>query len=354
MSNPNSLFDPNLLAQSFPDAAVSGHLDGLDPHRKPYIELAERFRNNQAMLGIAAQAGVSVDTAASVADLMSTPSHGSLDSLATSSPEARVFAETIKATHTTMGDMLRATGDVFTLPDLNSPEFVSTNWQRLHEATKAYEQLGIPAEVVFSPINRPLDGGHGWKTFFSQLRQWQDGNNPDTAHKLKNTTDGDGLWINGDIPNQWNGVIDTSSDAPQWQVSVVPVDNKPAVTNVAYDGTNALGDVPTDLSSIVGLLPPTPSIDPSQPPKLAGHPKAESLMTIIASRLYQNKANKDSSQLEQTPIDSNTWSWAEGVINSGAFGLAVYWNPGDGRVCLVRGVVGIRDVYLGVRPEVRG
>jgi hypothetical protein len=352
MPNPNSLFDPSLLAQSFPDAAVSGHLDGLDPHRKPYMELAERFRNNQAMLGIAAQAGVSVDTAASVANLMNTPSHGSsLDSLATSSPEARVFAETVKATHTTMGDMLRATGDVFTLPSLDSPEFATTNWQRLMEATKAYEGLGIPSQVVLSPINRPLEGEHGWKTFFSGLRQWQDNNNPDAVHRLQNQTDGDGLWSSNEVLSQWDSVIDTGPDAPQWQASVVPTDNKPAVTNVAYDSTNALGDVPTDLSSIVALLPPTPSIDPSQPPKLAGHPKAESLMTLIASQLY---LNKDNSQPEQTPIDSNTWTWAEGIISSGANGLAVDWGPGFGQVFLNHSGVGTRVDFLGVRPGVRG
>ena len=250
--------------------------------------------------------------------------------------------------------MLRVTGDVFTLPNLDSKEFAGVDWQRLHEATKVYESLGIPSQVVLSPINRPLEGEHGWKTFFSKLRAWQEKEHPDAVHKLKNQTDGDGLWINNEIPSQWSGVIDTSSDAPQWQASVIPTDNKPAVTNVAYDSTNALGDVPTDLSSIVALLPPTPSTDPNQPPKLAGHPKAESLMTIIASQLYLNKVNKDNSQPEQTPIDSNTWTWAEGIINSGASGLAVIWDPDDGQVLLNHDVVGIRVDYLGVRPEVRG
>lgn len=354
MPNPNSLFDPSLLAQSFPDAAVSGHLDGLDPHREPYEELAYRFRERQTALGIAAQAGVSVDTAASVADLMNTPSYGSLDSLATSSPEARAFVETVKTVHTAMGDMLRVSGDVFTLPDLNSPEFATTEWQRLHEAGKVYESLGIPSQVVLSPINRPLEGEHGWKTFFSGLRAWQEKEHPESAHKLKKQTDGDGLWINDEVSSQWDSVIDTSVNAPQWQASVVPVDNKPAVTNVAYDSTNAQGDVPTDLSNIVAFLPPTPSLDPNQPPRLAGHPKAESLMTIIASQLYQNKVSVNNSQPEQTPIDSNTWTWAEGIISNGASGLAVYWSPGSGRVDLSRNVVGVRDDFLGVRPGVRG
>ena len=354
MPNPNSLFDPSLLAQSFPDAAVSGHLDGLDPHREPYEELALKFRERQTALGIAAQAGVSVDTAASVANLMNTPSHGLLDSLATLSPEARAFAETVKATHSSMDDMLHATGDVFTLPGLDSKEFAATNWQRLHEATKVYESLGIPSQVVLSPINRILEGEHGWKTFFSGLRAWQEKEHPESAHKLKKQTDGDGLWINDEVSSQWDSVIDTGQDAPQWQISVIPVDNKPPVTNVAYDSTNSQGDVPTDLSNIVALLPPTPSTDPNQPPKLAGHPKAESLMTIIASQLYQNKVRQDNNQPEQTPIDSNTWTWAEGIISNGASGLAVLWNPDDGQVVLDHGDVGLRDGILGVRPEVRG
>ena len=68
----------------------------------------------------------------------------------------------------------------------------------------------------------------------------------------------------------------------------------------------------------------------------------------------QNKVNKDDSQPEQIPIDSSTWTWAEGIINNGASGLAVRWNPDYGRVLLSLGVVGDRVVRLGVRPEVRG
>jgi len=349
MPNPNTLFDPATLAESFPDAASSGHLDGLDPHRAPYVELAERFRNNQAMLGIAAQAGVSVDTAVQVADLMNTPSNHSLDTLSLASPEGKAFTELVKGVHRTMDHMLHTTGNVFTLPDLNSPEFAATNWQRLHEAGKAYEQLGIPAEVVFSPINRPLDGNHGWKTFFSGLRAWQDTNHPDSTNKLQKQTDGDGLLINDEITAQWNDVTDTSPNAKQWQVSVVPVSDKAPVVNVAHDGTNAQGDVPTDLSNIIAFLPPTPSIDPNQPPKLAGHPKAETLLTIHATRHFEGK----------DPIDgkiggSYYWSWAEGVINNGADGLFVYWFPDYGRVVLSLGDVGNRVDRLGARPEVRG
>lgn len=345
--SPNTLFDPTTLAEAFPDAVSSGHIDGIDPHRTPYEELGRKFSEHQMSLGIAAQAGVSVDTATAVANLMNTTAHHSLDSLLGSSLEGRLFAETAKSVHRTMDDLLRKTGDVFALPGLDSPEFKNTNWQRLHEATKAYEQLGIESAVVFAPINRPLDGTHGWRTFFSGLRQWQDKAQPNATNKLQNQNDGDGLWINSEISDQWDSVIDTSPSAPQWQVSVVPVTDKAPVVSVAHDGTDAQGNVPPELQHMLGLLPPTPNT--GTVPKLASHPKAESLLTIHAMRHFEGK----------DPIDgkiggSYYWSWAEGTINNGARGLAVHWSPGDGRVYLYHFGVGSRGDLLGVRPEVRG
>jgi len=356
MPNPNSLFDPSLLNQSFPDAASSGHLDGLDPHREPYEKLALNFRKHQTALGIATLAGVSVDTAASVADLMNKTSYGSLDNLATSFPEARVFAEEVKATHAVMGDMLRATGDVFTLPNLDSKEFAGVDWQRLHEATGAYESLGILSQVVFTPINRPLgtkqDDGTPieptgtWRAFYSRLRQWQDNNNPDSAHKLQKLDYGDGLWINDEVSSQWGSVIDTGPNASQWQVSVVPITDKAPVVSIAHDGTAADDSIPPYLRTILDKLPGNQN-DPDT--GISINPKAETLLTVHATRHFEGK----------DPIDGKVngtyyCSWTEGTINNGAYGLAVYWNPDCGQVRLYLRDVGNRGDLLGVRPEVRG
>jgi len=348
MPNPNTLFDPSTLAESFPDAAASGHLYGLDPHRTPYEELAERFRNHQAVQGIAAQAGVSVNTAENVADLMNPPSHGSLDALA-SSPEGRAFTERVKNVHGTMGNMLQVTGDVFALPELNSPEFASVDWQRLHEAVGAYERLGIPSEVVFTPINRPLEGNHGWKTFYSGLTTWQVTNHPNFKHKLAKQDDGDGLRINDEVLSQWNDVIDTNTDAKQWQVSVVPVSDRAPVLSVAHDATASDGSIPADLRNILDKLPTNTSNQNDPDVYLLTDPKAETLLTIHAMRHFVLK-----DPIDDKINDTYYWSWAEGVINNGASGLAVYWRPDHGQVGLSLIGVGVRVRSLGVRPEVRG
>ena len=285
-------------------------------------------------------------------------SNGSLDSLS-SSPEGRAFAELVKQTHHQMGRMIEETGHVFSdIPNLDSPEFANTNWQRLLEATKAYEELNIPSQLVFTPINRPLgeelaDGNYtpgSWRALFSGLRAWQDTNHPDSAHKLQNLEDGDGLWINNEVATQWNSVIDTNPNAPQWQVSVVPVSSKTPVLNVAHNGTAADRSIPANLRDILDKLP-TGSDNSNTDPDIytITNPKAETLFTIHAMRQFN----------KQDPIDGKivslyNWSWAEGTIDNGVRGLAVSWNPDHGQVLLSHDVVGLRGGDLGVRPEVRG
>lgn len=141
-----------------------------------------------------------------------------------------------------------------------------------------------------------------------------------------------------------------TSNAPQWQVSVVPVSSKAPVLNVTHNGTAADRSIPENLRTILDKLPTGPDNSNTGPDIYTiTNPKAETLLTIHAMRQFN----------KQDPIDGKkgslyNWSWAEGTINDGADGLAVGWNRVNGRVNLDYGDVGSRAVNLGVRPEVRG
>lgn len=348
------MLSPETIKAAFPDATDDAVRSASGMYTDRYDQLGQAFRASQEALGVAAITGSSADTAEAVLRLMhASPESGSLDQLG-SSKEAKHFSDTVKSAHTATAELMKVTGAAFgELPLLSSPEFKNIDWQRLLEASKVYEQLGIPATVVFAPSNRPLDGANGWRAFFSNLRQWQDTANPGTSYKLKHQADGDGLWVSDTVANEWDTRIDQSPTAPQWEVSIVPSTDTPTVTQVSYDSTDSQGNVPTSLSNLVAFLPPTPSSTPNQPPKLAGHPTPETILTIHALTHYHNKTHIIT-QSEQSPIDSNTYTWADGTLQNGAVGLVVDWFPGLGRVFLHGNVVGDRYHYLGVRPAVRG
>ena len=141
-----------------------------------------------------------------------------------------------------------------------------------------------------------------------------------------------------------------TSNAPQWQVSVVPVSSKAPVLNVTHNGTAADRSIPENLRTILDKLPTGPDNSNTGPDIYTiTNPKAETLLTIHAMRQFN----------KQDPIDGKivslyNWSWAEGTIDNGADGLAVRWSPVCGQVYLNRSGVGDRGDRLGVRPEVRG
>lgn len=217
-------------------------------------------------------------------------------------------------------------------PGLGDSEFSHINWDRLAQGYDAYERLGLQPEVVIAPEGRNLQF---WKSLYGNLRQWQDEHQPTAPHRLKKQNDGDGLYINEDVRNNWALL----SGGSGWSVSVLPTTAKPPVLNVNHNGKNADGKLPQNLEDLLRtqeLLVPGPQLNPT----------ITSYLTLQAMRLHRGEA----------PVDSETWSWLRGTFGD-ANNLRApggRWDPGVGRVRLDWGDVSYRDDFLGVRLPVWG
>jgi hypothetical protein len=236
-------------------------------------------------------------------------------------------------------DLLHLTHPSLVVPELEHQLF-DVNWNHLRETYEAYERLGIAAEVVMGPEGYPLDF---WRTVFSNLRQWQDTNHPDAPHRLKNQSDGEGLWVNAEVAAHWEQLVDT--DNPRWQATVIPTPPKAPILGVDHNGKARDNTVPEELANILRALPGSDLT----------HPPTESYLMLQATRLHTGQAPVDSY------IDSlYYWSWLDGEFTVRQDGKDYQaapgggWDPGSGQVVLDWNDVGDRDDSLGVRLSGRG
>ena len=359
----STLFNPSALAEAFPAAAEAGNID-VNPHRAPYEGLSERFRASQAALGIAATQGASVETGRQIDHLMNEPAEDVYDVLssiaALRTPEGKAFTERVRETHELTKAMFEATGSIFSIPELKSPELKNIDWPRLHEAQEIYKGLGIKSRVIFTAVGRELEGDESWTAFFSGLREWQDTNHPEAEHVLKNQNDGDGLWIWDSVKTNWQEAIQKDRGSGlRWAVSVMPIEDAPINVSIDHSGkaadTNQNGAVtreyvPDELAGVISSLPK----QPDGRAYALTHPRAETLMTAIALQIFENSTLEARGEDQITPIDKNTVTWAEQTIGNGSSALHVYWLPDRGQVRLHDREVGRRNGVLGGRPEVRG
>ncbi len=238
-------------------------------------------------------------------------------------------------------------GSGLEVPDLS--EFVQSgvDFAQLQAGYEAYETANMAPELVFAPINLPLTL---WKTLYGGLRQWQDANDPSSGFKLKNQSDGDGLYVWPAVANNWDslnqmavtntpGVGVDGGEGRVWKAIVVPTAPKPQgglAVNTSHDLSKSSPQF-TLQASTIGEASPTAT---------RAHMPIGTYLTLQALHTLR------SSQL----LDTDTWTWNAGTFDeSGSLRApASDWNPANGRVRVNRGGVGYAVDYLGARLPVWG
>ena len=219
MPNPNTLFDPTLMASVFPDAA---NMLPEDPHTAPYDALATRFAERQARLGIAAQAGVSVETAGIVADLLTTaPDGSSLDAL--ERVEGKELVDQYKTAFEASEYLFGLVGEK--IPSLEDPRLTEA-LKRLKPTFEVLKSMNLEPEIVIYPRHRSLDW---WKQVGAKLQA------DPTINKDGRIKNG-GLYVYDTIANNWDSFTNPNRQPVEWTLQVSSATEAPFITSVTSYG----------------------------------------------------------------------------------------------------------------------
>lgn len=247
-----------------------------------------------------------------------------------------------RATHETVSLVMGLIGEP--MPAMHEPSLVS-QLDRLKPFFEAFEARGLEPEVVLRPAHRPL-------SFWENLAQAVQNSalNPDQGNEK--VLRGGGLWVADEVRNEWTELTNPDSQAPAWKLEVVSSLERPKIVNITgYGYTDNKNENPsTDLNQILQVLNQAPITDRSgrkgqkQPLTQSNvHPSPDGYLMHQLTRIIQ----------EKTPLDSSTWSWLNGTLNSGGV-PAGRWDPGDGQVFLYWDRAGGLRGRVGVRPSGRG
>jgi hypothetical protein len=377
----NSLFDPNLLSDAFPDAAQANMLPP-DPHVAPYEALAARFQDKQLGLGIAAQAGVSINTASTVANIINTPQSEGYGALQ-STPEGQRLVSDYESVHNTATSIFGLVGEV--PPGLKDPQLVE-QLNRLQPLFGAMERLNLEPRLALVLEHQSYQW---WQELATALEasplnpDEPDPNNPGSTRKVLREG---GLYVDSELQNNWDALTNPNGEAPRWRLHLLSGTEAPTVTSVtSYGYTDQENQTPSvelnqllqDLGlppipdrtgaagtqaaqatapqatgrfgrrhSAPGPVPSTPLRTPTAPAPLTQpdiHPTVEAYITHQFDRVLHT----------DPPLDSNTWSWLDGQLPNGRLPRG-YWYPDSGQVSLDWSSADRRRGALGVRPSGRG
>lgn len=248
------------------------------------------------------------------------------------------------------------------IPSLQEFIDAGVNFNKLHQGFEGYEAAGMKPELVFAPVNLPLQL---WRDGYSALRQEQEvrhplppDGQPDRlpGRRLKEQPDGDGLWIWDGVANAWNdlnrqavedtpgtNLTVTNPDGTEtvWKVLVVPTADKEEgglAVNTSHDLSTASSTF-SDQAETIGLTPESIT-------QVSAHMPIGAHLTLQARRLHQ-----DLPLLDQ---EGSIWTWNHGTFNDGGRAPAVYWYPGFGQVRVGDDGVDGSDGNVGVRAPVWG
>lgn len=216
------------------------------------------------------------------------------------------LAQQVHATTTRLfGEMLPPENQL-RVPELSELTQAGVDFEQLRSGYESLEAAGLGPELVIAPVDLPMDS---WESVFSHLRQWQEGAHPPPAQgqadplagrRLKNQTDGDGLWISPVVKPHWDSLNEQAvSNTPghnaviggvTWKVLVVPSGNLATSTshNLATSNIEAQAQA-------AGLTDPTPK---------NVHMPIGAYLTVQANHFLE----------EKEPLDKSTWTWDNGTF----------------------------------------
>jgi hypothetical protein len=90
------------------------------------------------------------------------------------------------------------------VPALEALEQADVDFVKLAGAYEELEKTGREPELVLGPVNLSLAY---WRKIYSNLRAWQDVNDPQSPNKLQRRQGGDGLWVLEYIEHHYDEII---------------------------------------------------------------------------------------------------------------------------------------------------
>lgn len=235
------------------------------------------------------------------------------------------------------------------VPELHEFAASGVDFTHLEAKHNIFESFGLAPRLIFTPW---LETDQ-WKNLFASMQA-------DPNIELINAeSQDDGLYLSPDVTKEWPRLEDhlkatrantlTSPDGTDWHVDLVATTNQPTVVNIDHDGNTQSG----------GSLVPHPELTKwLKSLKLdKEHPSAEHSLSL--NNRHPNIASYITTQGllladNQQPMDSKTWTWLDGTIQSGSSAPGGYWYPDRGQVLVSWNVVGDRYGNLGWRPAVWG
>jgi len=254
--------------------------------------------------------------------------------------------ETALDTHSSTKELFSDSG--VDVPSLDEFAREGIDFAALKTGFEAYETAGLQPEIVFAPVNLPLAK---WRQLYSGLRVWQDEHHPSSTQRLKNQSDGDGLYVNELMANNWDSLNQqaveqtvgkhVNKDGVVWKVLVAPTASREEgglVVNTSYDLTKGSLDAQAD---VIGVA--RGSITPE-----TAHMPIGAYLTAQATHF----------KADLPPLDKNTtWTWNHGTVtdtNNVLQAPASRWYSGVGQVCVGHVNVDYADGDLGGRLPVWG
>lgn len=122
-------------------------------------------------------------------------------------------------------------------PDLRALEESGMDFVKLAGAYERYEQNRLDPELVLGPVNVNLES---WRKMYSNLRAWQDVNDPQSSWKLRKQVGGDGLWTLEYIERHYDAII--AADLASLSGTCVTVENGEA-SSVSRNGNHTAESV---------------------------------------------------------------------------------------------------------------
>jgi hypothetical protein len=260
-----------------------------------------------------------------------------------------VAVETLETTHRLFQQISPGEVDV---PELSEFGESDIDFEALQAGYEAYERAGMAPELLFVPVYLELQT---WRDSYGKLRQWQDRHYSSSDFRLKQQSDGDGLYVNTSVASNWHslnhqvwdddapGSFFTSSDGGIWRALVVPtasIEQGGLVVNTSHDLSEGKDNL---LRQAQATSIPLEQITP-----INAHMPIDAYLLLQAMRIYKNIP----------PIDSGfMWTWNAGTYEDEDNSLqapASGWSPSVGRVVVGHYEVSGSSDSIGVRVPVWG